>query len=108
MGQEFALSSVLEKGENPFQVIVDIGTVTYSTTDSQATYRTELDQILGGTCNLTGTTSLATDASSTAEDLSIPLGTVTAGAIVLTRSSKALSGAKHSVVLYGTKFTAAP
>lgn len=107
MGQEFALSSVLEKGDNPFQVIVDIGTVTFSTTDSQAAYRTEIDQIMGGFASLSGTASLATD-STNKESAVIPLGAVTSGSITITRSSKAESGAKHSVLLFGRKFTAAP
>lgn len=107
MGQEFALASLVEKGANPFQKIVDIGTVTFSTTDSQATYRTSLKEVLFGTAGITGTTSLATDA--TEKDwVNIPLGTVTAGAITLTRSSKGTSGAKYAVMLIGTKYVAAP
>lgn len=107
MGREHTLPVSNQSGDNPHQLLVDVGTVTFSTTDSQATYRTNLLQIESASACLTGTTSLATD-STTKDWVSIPLGAVTAGAITITRSSAGTSAAKYAIVLYGTKFTASP
>jgi len=92
------------RDQNAFQQLFDVGDVTYSTTDSQATYRTSLSFISGGVVNLTGTTSFATDGTNVQNDISIPLGAVSSGAITLTRSSSALSAGKYSVLLWGDKF----
>jgi hypothetical protein len=106
MGQLFNAKAAIQD-DDPFQVVIDVGTVTFSTTDSQATYRTKLLDIVGGSVNLTGTTSAATDAASN-DEVSIPLGAVTSGSITLTRSSKGTSAGKYAVILYGRRFTASP
>jgi len=85
------------------EVIYEVGTATFSTTDSQATYRTSLTEIVGGFVNITDTFSPATD-SDTMDTVSIPLGAVTSGSITLTRSSKGSSGATYSVALFGRVF----
>lgn len=107
MGLEAALATANEKGQNPYQLFVDIGTVTYSTTDSQATYRTNLLEIKAAFGTKVGTTSLATD-STTKDWVNIPLGKVTSGSITVTRSSAGTSAAQYSIILIGTKYTAAP
>jgi len=107
MGRQFNLPVANQTGDNPHQVQVEIGTVTFSTTDSQATFRTTLKHVLSGAAVLTGTTSLATD-STTKDWVSIPLGAVTSGAITITRSSAGTSGAKYAITLFGDKVTEAP
>lgn len=91
------------RDQNAFQQLVDIGTVTFLTTDSQATLRTNLKFVDGGLANLTGTTSNATDFTG-GDELSIPIGAVSSNAITLTRSSGATSAGKYFVVLFGNKF----
>jgi len=107
MGRLLSLPVENQQGDNPHQIVMDVGTVTFSTTDSQATYRTKLLQVISGSATLTGTTSLATD-STTKDWVSIPVGAVSSGAVTITRSSAGTSAAKYAIVLIGTKYTAAP
>lgn len=107
MGKEINLGVPNQMGENPFQTIVDIGKVTFSTTDSQATYRTKLLNIEAAFATKVGTTSLATD-STTKDWVNIPLGAVSSGSITVTRSSAGTSAAQYSILLVGNKYTAAP
>lgn len=107
MGQQFALASQNEKGDNPFQEYLEIGKVTFSTTDSQATYRTTLLTIKSAAASLNGAVSAATDAAAN-DVVSIPTGAVSSGSITVTRSSKGTSGATYNVILVGNKYTAAP
>jgi hypothetical protein len=104
MGQQFNLKAAIQD-DDPFQVIMDVGTVTFSTTDTQATYRTKLLDITGGSVNLTGTHSTATDAT---DVVAFPLGAVTSGAITLTRGTNGTSGGVYAVTLFGRKFTPDP
>ena len=104
MGELFKGFDPDVRDSNAFHQLIDVGEVTYSTTDSQATYRTRLTFVKGGIVNLTGTTSFATDGTNVQNDVSIPLGAVSSGAITLTRSSSALTAGRYSVLLWGDKF----
>lgn len=104
MGELIKLNRASTEGTDIGQVLQDIGQVTFSTTDSQATYRTSLTEITAGIVNITDTWSFATDGTNVQNDVSIPLGAVSGGAITLTRSSSSASGATYSVVLYGKVF----
>ena len=106
MGQlhKFGLAiSNPNQGVTSGELLKDIGTATFSTTDSQFTYLTSLSVITGGNVNLMGTTSRATDATAF-DTVSIPSGAVSGGSIVLTRSSSSNSGGKYSVELTGYRF----
>lgn len=99
----YKLMPGVPQGTDPFELLFEVGTVTYSTTDSEAAYRTQLRHIAGGFVNLTGTTSSATDADAM-DQIAVPLGAVTSGSITLTRSSKSTSGGVYSVILIGSKY----
>lgn len=104
MGQIYKGFDPDVRDQNPMQLLFDVGEVTFSTTDSQATYRTELTHVTGGVVNITDTWSFATDGTNVQNDVSVPLGAVSGGSVTLTRSSASASGAKYSVILWGRKF----
>ena len=83
---------------------IDVGRGTYSTTDSEATVRTQLDEIAFGIAGVNDTFSAATDAG-VMDTLHVGLA-VSSGAVTITRSSKATSGATFFYMLIGRKFTA--
>lgn len=103
MGQLYKLVPIEQHGDDAGQLMFEVGKVTFSTTDSQATFRTLLTEIHAGQVNLTDTWSAATDAAAN-DAVAVPLGAVSSGAITLTRSSKGSSGAVYSVLLIGRRW----
>lgn len=99
----YKLMPGVPEGVDPFELLFEVGKVTFATTDSQATYRTQLKHIVAGFANLTDTWSPATDSSAN-DVVAVPLGAVTSSSITLTRSSKGSSGAVYSVILIGSKY----
>ncbi len=99
----YKMQDVTPEGVDPFQLVMEPGKVTFSTTDSQATYRTNVVQIVAAISSLTGAISPATEGL-TVDTLSIPLGAVTSNSLTITRSSKGTSAGVYSVVLFGYKY----
>lgn len=100
----FKLLDVTPEGVDPFQLVMEVGKVTYVTTGSQATYRTQMKNIIAASVNLTGSVSPKTD--SVSGTVAVPLGAVSSNAIVLTRSTSSVqpSAGVYSVVLYGYNY----
>lgn len=98
---EFKLAPATAEGTEPYQVEMEVGLATYTTTSTSATYRTNLDTVLAGFVNLVNDATIETDVKSA---YSVPLGAVTSNAITISRSShQAISGAVVCVVLFGRK-----
>lgn len=97
------LVDVTPEGVDPFQLVMEVGKVTYSTTDSEAAYRTNIAHVVAGTVNITGAISSVSEGN-TDDTVSVPLGAVTSNSLTLTRSSSATSAGVYSVVLYGYKY----
>lgn len=102
MGQVAKLIPEHQSGVIPNQLVVDVGTATYTTTSTSATYRTNLNFVVGGVVNLINDASIATDEKSM---YSVPSGAVSNGAITVSRSShQAISGASVFVMLIGYQY----
>lgn len=102
MGQFYRLEPQGQHGVIPNQLTVDVGTVTYTTTSTSATYRTQLDFVVGGFVNLVNDATIPTDAS---VGFSVPTGAVSSGSITISRSSQAaISGAVACVMLIGYQY----
>lgn len=97
----FKLMPALAEGAEPYQLEAEIGIATYTTTSTSATLRTRLSTVVAGFVNLIDDATIETDAKSY---YSIPRGTVSNGAITVSRSShQAISGASVCVILVGYK-----
>ena len=100
---EFKLAPATAAGTEPYQLEMEVGLATYTTTSTSATYRTNLDTVVAGFAHLVNDATIETDAKSY---YSIPIGAVTSNAILVSRSShQALSGAVVCVLLIGRRST---
>jgi len=99
----YKMLDVTPEGVDPFQLVMEPGKATFSTTDSEVAYRTNIAHIVAGLVGITGTVSPATEGTQV-DTVAVPLGAVTSNSITLTRSSKGASGGVYSVVLFGFKY----
>lgn len=103
----FKLMPSVAEGIEPGQLEIEIGTATYTTTSTSATFRTRLSNVWAGFASLINDATIATDAGLPA--FSIPTGAVSSGAITVSRSSQsAISGSSICVMLIGTRTTVGP
>lgn len=100
---EFKLAPATAEGTEPYQIEMEVGLATFTTTVTSATYRTNLDSVIAGFVNLVNDSTIATDEKSF---YSVPLGAVSSNAITISRSShQAISGSTICVVLIGRRST---
>jgi len=103
----FKLMPSATEGIEPGQLELEVGTATYTTTSTSATFRTRLANVWAGFVTLINDATIATDAGLPA--FSIPTGAVSNGAITISRSSQAaISGSSVCVMLIGTKTAVGP